>query len=136
MPVFLCQQHRRCKLPGTVNIPPPPPSERFSQARRLFCFLHRRLRHHGRVLGIIFLCRRLRRCCQFLRPVIATLQPPSLSPFPCQLRHCLQSLGRIVYSSSSANSSVVVVDYACQSLKDYLPLVCCLRILSGDNLHL
>ena len=58
------------------------------------------------------LCRSLCRGSQSIRPVIVTPQPPPSSPNPCCVRHRLQSLGRVVYSSSSANASVVVAESA------------------------
>ena len=48
----------------------------------------------------------------------------------------LQSLGYIVYSLSSANSSVVVVDYVGQAIKEYLHRGCWLFISTGEGLHL
>ena len=42
----------------------------------------------------------------------------------------------IVYSLSSSNASVVVVNSVGQSVKDYLPLGCWFCISSGDSLHL
>ena len=135
--VCLRQRHRRCRqFPGPINTSLPLPSETFSWERRLFCFLCRHLRRHRWVLGLIFLWQRLRRCCQFLSPVIATMQPPSSSLNPCRLCRRLWSLRRVVYSLSSSKASVVVVDSTGQSLKEYLLLGCWLRIFSGDGFHL
>ena len=67
-------------------------------------------RNHCQVLGIIFLCRRLRCCQQFLRPIIVTPQPPSTSP----------------------NRSLKL---ATKWKTTYL-LGCWLRISSGDGFHL
>ena len=107
----------------------PPPPETFTQTRCIFCFLNLRLRCHRRDLGIIFLFRNHHCGRQFLRPVIATHQHPPLSPN-------IQSLRHIVYSLSSANASVIVVDSLGQAVKDYLPLGFWLRISSGDGFHL
>ena len=84
----------------------------------------RRLRCRYWDLGLIFLLRRLHHCCQFIRTIIATPQPPPLSPHPFRLVCRLWSLRRVVYSSYSADSSVVVVNSAVQSVQDYLPLGC------------
>ena len=73
-PVFLFRRHHIClQYPGTVNTLPPLPLETFTQARRLFFLLCRRLSCCCWVIGIILLCQRLRCCRQFLRTVIATL---------------------------------------------------------------
>ena len=110
-PVFLRQHHRcRRQLPGSVNTLTPPPSEMFTRAHCIFYFLLRRLRWCRQFLELIFLCRRLRRCRQFLRPVIATPHPPSSSPNPCRLCRYLRSLESVVYSLSSADTSVVVAE--------------------------
>ena len=108
-------RHRRCQFPGTVNTLPPPTSETFTQAHSLLYFLHLCLYCFHRVLVIIFIYRRLCCCCQLLRPVIAIPQPLLLSPNPLQLCCRLRSLGRVIYSSSSADASIVVVNSAGQS---------------------
>ena len=87
---------RRRNLGLTVNTPTPLPSETFIQTCCIFCFLNWRLCCCSQDLGIVFLCRRLHRGRQFLRPIIATQHPPSSSPN-------LQSLGKFFYSLSSAN---------------------------------
>ena len=114
--VFLRRHHHcRRQFPGPVNKLPPPPLETLNQARCLFCFLCQQLRCRLRFLRIIFLYRRLPHFCHFLRPFIATPQPPSSSPNPHHLRCRIRSLGYVVYSLSSANASVVVGDSAGQS---------------------
>ena len=75
----------------SINTLAPPRLETFTQTRCIFCFLYWSLCCRLRYLGLIFLCRRLRCGRQFLRPVIATQQPPLLSLN-------LQSLGHIVLS--------------------------------------
>ena len=115
--VFLCQRYRcHHKLSVPVSTQPPPPSETFTQARSLFCFLCRRLCRRCRVLRLIFLWQRLRHCRQFLRPVIATLQPLLSSSNPCRLSRRLWYLWRVVYSFSSSDASFVVVDSAGSSV--------------------
>ena len=52
------------------------------------------------VFVLIFLCWRLRRHCRFFGTIVKPLTP----------RHCLRSLVRVVYSSSSANISVVIAE--------------------------
>ena len=70
------------------------------------------------------------RGCQFLRPVIATPQPPLLSLN-------LRSLRKIVYSLSASNASVVFFnDSAGHLVKDYLSLGCWLCISPDHGLHL
>ena len=116
-PVFLHQRQSFCRqFPGLVNTQPPSPLETFTQTRRFFCFLFWRLHCCSQFIRIIFLCRRLCICCQLLMPVIAMLQLPSFSPNPRRLRCCLWSLINIVYSFSSANASVFVVNSAVQSV--------------------
>ena len=105
-------------------------------ASAVFCFLLHRLRRRCWILGLIFLCRQLRCCCQFRRPVIATPHPSSSSLNPFHLRRHFLSLWRVVYSSSPDDTSVIVVDSAVQSVKDYLPCGCWLCISSGDVLYL
>ena len=100
----------------------------FTKMRCILCFLIRRLRCRCGDLGLIFLCQHLRRNRQFLRPVVATQQPPPSSSNLRSLRH-------IVYSLSLANISVVV-NYVGQAVKEYLPLGCWLLIFSGGNLPL
>ena len=114
--VFL--RHHWCyhhQFPRTVNTPLPPPSKTFMLARCLFYFLHRCFRHFRRFLGLIFLYWRLCHCVHFSRPVIETPQPPSSSPKQRRICCRLQSLGRVIFSLSSADASAVVVDSAVQS---------------------
>ena len=112
-PVFFFRRHhRRCQFHGTVNTPLPSPSETFTQAHSLFCFLRRCIHCCRHNLGLIFLFRPLRRCCQLLRTIIATQNPPLSSPNPLRLHRRLRSFWRVVYSSFSADASVVVDDYS------------------------
>ena len=115
--LLVFRRHHRCccQFPSPVNTPPPLTLETFTQARRLFCFLRRRLPRRCRFLRLILLFRHFHCCCQFICPVIATLQHPSLSLNPRHLSFRLRYLVRVVYYLSSANASVAVVDYAVQS---------------------
>ena len=113
-PVFLRHRHRcHGQFPGPVNTLPPLSPEMFTQARCLFCFLWWCLCRR-RFLRFVFLCRCLCPCRQFLRPVIATPRPPLLYPNYFRLSCRLRSLGRVFYSSSSADTSVAVVDSTSQ----------------------
>ena len=130
VPVLLFWRRcRRHQYPEPVKTPAHTPLETFNRTHCLFCFLSRRLCCRRRDLGFILLYRPFHPCRQLIRPIIATPQPPLLSPN-------LQSLGHIIYSLSSAKASFVVVDFAGQWVKDYLTFGCWIHILSVDGLHL
>ena len=122
--LYICHQY-----PEPVTTPAPPPLETFTWTCCLFCFLSLRLYSCCRDFGIIFLCWSLHRGYQLLCPIIATPQPLVLSLN-------LRSHIHIVYSLSFANASIVVIDLAGQSVKDYLILGCCLCIFFCDVFHL